>query len=71
MSQIDPWEKAAECDRAIRISTDPLRKDVLRNLQEMWITLGNRRFLISDEERAREAAKIGCLHAMFGGTAVH
>jgi hypothetical protein len=54
MFQIDPWEKAAECDRAIRISTDPVRKDVLSNFKEMWITLGNRRFLLSARSRGRE-----------------
>jgi hypothetical protein len=67
MSQIDPWEKAADCNRAIQISTDPMCKDVLRNLREMWITLANKRFLLTDEERAREAEKIGRLQAIFGG----
>jgi hypothetical protein len=71
MSQIDPWEKAADCNRAIQLSTDPVRKDVLRNLREMWVTLGNKRLLLTDEERAREAEKIGRLHSMFGGSVVH
>jgi hypothetical protein len=58
MSQVDPWEKTAECTRAIQISTDPLRKDVLTNLQHMWITLANKRNFLTPEERAREAEKI-------------
>jgi hypothetical protein len=66
MSQIDPWEKAAECVRAIQISTDPCRKDVLRNLQHMWIALAHQRDLLTQEQRAREAEKIGRLHAIFG-----
>jgi hypothetical protein len=69
MSQIDPWEKAAECVRAIQISTDPHQKDVLRNLQQMWIALANQRNLLNQEERAREAEKIGRLHAIFGESA--
>ena len=67
MSQTDPWEKAAECARAIEISIDPHRKDVLANLQQMWITLANQRSFLSLEERALEAEKIGRLHALFGG----
>jgi len=66
MSQIDPWEKAAECARAIQISTDPHKKDVLTNLQQMWIALANQRHLLTQEQRAREAQKIGRLHAIFG-----
>jgi hypothetical protein len=67
MSQIDPWEKAAECVRAIQISTDPHRKDVLTNLQQMWIALANQRNLLTQEQRPREAEKIGRLHTLFGG----
>jgi hypothetical protein len=66
MSQIDPWEKAAECARAIQISTDPHRKAVLINLQQMWIALGNQRTFLTQEEIAREAEAIGRLHVKFG-----
>jgi hypothetical protein len=50
MSKIDPWEKAADCDRAIQISIDPHRKAVLINLQQMWIGLGNQREFLTQEE---------------------
>jgi hypothetical protein len=66
VAQIDPWEKAAECVRAIQISNDPHQKDVLSNLQQMWIALANQRNLLTQEQRAREAEKIGRLHAPFG-----
>jgi hypothetical protein len=55
VTQIDPWEKAAECVRAIQISTDPHQKDVLANLQQMWIALANQRDLLTQEEQSREA----------------
>ncbi len=67
MSQIDPWEKAAECARAIRLSIDPHRKAALTNLQQMWIALGNQRNFLSQEELAQEAEKIGRLQVKFGG----
>jgi hypothetical protein len=66
MSQVDPWEKAAECARAIQISIDPHRKAVLTNLEQMWIALANQRNFLTKEELAREAETIGRLHAKFG-----
>jgi hypothetical protein len=68
MSQIDPWEKAAECARAIQINVDPHRKDVLTNLQQMWIVFANQSSTLTHADRAREAESIGRLHSMFGGT---
>ena len=67
MSQVDPWEKAAECARAIQISIDPHRKAALTNLQHMWIGLGNQRDFLTQEELARETEKIGRLQVRFGG----
>ena len=69
MSQVDPWEKAADCARAIEISIDPHQKAVLINLQQMWIGLGNQRDLLTQEELAREVEKIGRLQFKFGGAA--
>jgi hypothetical protein len=71
MSQVDPWEKAAECARAIQCSTDPHHKAVLHNVQHMWIALGNELSLMTDEEAAREAEKIGRLHIRFSRMARH
>jgi hypothetical protein len=67
MSQVDPWEKAAECARAIQISIDPHRKAVLINLQQMWIALASQREFLTQEELARETETIGRLHVRFGG----
>jgi hypothetical protein len=41
MSMVDPWEKAAECQRAIETATD--RGQRLRYLRELWIALGKQR----------------------------
>jgi hypothetical protein len=62
MSQVDPWEKAAECARAIQISHDPHRKAVLNNLQQMWVALATERSFLSPERLAREVEAIGRLH---------
>jgi hypothetical protein len=63
MSLVDPWEKAAECDRAIRITLDPRWRVTLTTLRDMWIALGNQRGLMTATELARETEAIGRLHA--------
>lgn len=41
MLQVDPWRKAAECQRAIEIIADPERRVVLNRLRSLWIALCN------------------------------
>ena len=62
MSQIDPWEKAAECARAIQISLDPHHKNILSNIQQMWVALARQRNSLSAEDLAKEIESIGRLH---------
>lgn len=61
MSAIDPWEKAAECARAMQRTVDPHRRAVLTNLQKLWIALANERDFLTEEQVADEAEKIGRL----------
>jgi hypothetical protein len=63
MSSIDPWEKAADCERAIKSVADPERRTVLANLRDLWIALGSQCELMSSDEIAQEAEAIGRLHA--------
>ena len=41
MLKVDPWCKAAECQRAIEIIADPERRVVLNRLRSLWIALCN------------------------------
>jgi hypothetical protein len=41
MPQTDPWERAAECARAIQATSDPRMREMLTHLQELWTSLGN------------------------------
>jgi hypothetical protein len=68
MSVVDPFEKAADCARAIQISTDPVRKDILHNLQQMWIALATEKAQMTPEQLSREAEVIGRLHLKLTGT---
>ena len=55
MARPDPWEKAAECERALQTAIDPSRRALLENLRNQWIALANRRSLMIDVEAARDA----------------
>jgi hypothetical protein len=59
MFQVDPWKKAADCERAMRISIDPVRRENLGNIREFWISLANARPFLSKHEFAKEAEAIG------------
>ena len=63
MIQVDPWEKAADCERASRLTLDPVHRDKLKDIREFWISLANAKPLMSDQQFAKEAEAIGRLHA--------
>ncbi len=63
MLRVDPWEKAADCERALRLTLDPVHRANLANIREFWISLANERRFLSDDEFARQAEAIGRLHA--------
>jgi len=43
MSQVDPWEKAADCERALMLTHDPIYRGNLTAIREFWISLAYRR----------------------------
>jgi hypothetical protein len=63
MLQIDPWVKAAECERAIRLVADPERRSVLISLRSLWVTLGNEASIFDASRQASQVPKIAQLHA--------
>jgi hypothetical protein len=63
MSQVDPWEKAADCERAIRLTIDPIHSEDLTNIREFWISLANKRRSLTDQEFANQAEAIGRIHS--------
>jgi hypothetical protein len=63
MVELDPWEKAADCERALRLVLDPIHRENLTNIREFWISLANKRQYLSEHEFASEAEAIGRLHA--------
>ena len=60
--QIDPWSKAAECDRAIEFIADPERRIVLESLRSLWVALCNERLLLDQEDRVGPLSTINQIH---------
>jgi hypothetical protein len=66
MFQVDPWEKAADCERALRLTIDPIHREQLTSIREFWIELANSRPFLSEDDFARQAEEIGRFHASIG-----
>ena len=39
MTIIDPWERAAQCERALLDISDSTRRKLLTNLHDLWVSL--------------------------------
>jgi hypothetical protein len=59
---LDPFEKAADCERALA-TADPRRRPILEKLRDLWIALGNERSLLTDEQLCREVEAISRIQA--------
>ena len=65
MAQVDVWEKAADCERAIRLSLDPVHREALSNIREFCIELAQKSEFLSDDALATQIETIGRIHARF------
>ena len=63
MFQVDPWEKAADCERALRLTIDPVHRENLANIREFWISLANAQSFLSEGDFVKQAEAIGRFHA--------
>ena len=62
MVQVDPWGKAAECERAMEIVADPECRVILCSLRSVWITLGNNQSFLDAPERVGQLSNIAQIH---------
>jgi hypothetical protein len=65
---VDAWEMAADCARAIEASKDPTRRALGGTLQKLWIELGNKERLLSEQHVLKEMEDLYALHGVFLGT---
>jgi hypothetical protein len=54
----DPWEKAADYERAMQATIDPQRQAILERLRNLWIGLGNKQSLVTEAKLAMEIETI-------------
>jgi hypothetical protein len=62
MIQLDPWGKAAECERAMQIVADPERRIVLSSLRSVWVALGNKQPFLEARDQVRQLSNIAQIH---------
>jgi hypothetical protein len=62
MLGLDPWSKAAECDRAIELVADPERRIVLESLRSLWVALCSALSFLDDPDRADQLSTIAQIH---------
>jgi hypothetical protein len=63
MLQIDPWVKAAECERVILVVADPERRSVFISLRSFWIALGNKETNFDESRQTGQVPMIAQIHA--------
>jgi hypothetical protein len=52
MSMVDPWEKAADCERAAQAAVEPKRRAIFKILRDQWVDLANKRTLMTEADMA-------------------
>ena len=63
MLQMDPWEKAAECQRYLQAEVDLTRREILANVRDLWIGLANARNFLTGAEDQEEVEKLNRIQA--------
>jgi len=52
---------AADCERAIRLTLDPLHREMLTNIREFWLALAHESRFLSEDVLAANIETIGRL----------
>jgi hypothetical protein len=63
MSQMNLWDRVAECTREIEASSDPTRREMFTHLRALWINLANESQLLSNDALAEQIAAVDKIHA--------
>jgi hypothetical protein len=65
MSQIELWEKATQCTRAMETTGDPIKREMLAQLRTLWINLANESQIASEGALAAQVEAVTQVHADF------
>ena len=63
MLQMDPWERAAECERYLQTEVDLTRREILANVRDLWIGLANARNLLTGAEFDQQIKTLDSIQA--------
>jgi hypothetical protein len=59
------FDRAAHCERLMNLSSDPVNKETLKQLRDMWIALANESTNMSAQELAKEIISIEAIQSGF------
>jgi len=67
MSQGDLFDRAADCQRAFDLASNPEEKCTLKVLRDLWTALANESLVLSHDQLAKEIAAIEDLQSKIVG----
>jgi hypothetical protein len=57
------FDRAAQCARLMNLSADPVNKQTLKQLRDMWIALANESTSMSAQELAKQITSIEAIQS--------
>ena len=63
MEPVNPFEKAADCERSLQRSQDLGRRLALSKLRDLWIAIGNEGSLISADDLTNDIERLDRVQA--------
>jgi hypothetical protein len=63
MFQIDPWARAAECERALQAAVDSTHREILTDVRDLWIGLANARNFLTGAEFDQQVETLNSIQA--------
>ena len=61
MIPVNPFDKAADCERSLQTCQDLGRRLVLSKLRDLWIAVGTEGSLMTDDELANDVERLDCV----------
>jgi hypothetical protein len=71
MSKEDPWERAAECAKALQETSDPAVRQGLKVLQRLWTNLANEGPFLPEDILGDQVDAMNRVHAEFVSPTIH
>ena len=63
MLQMDPWERAAECERYLQAAGDSTHRKILTDVRDLWIGLANARNFLTAAEFDQQVETLNRIQA--------